>query len=81
MAMKGRVRNLSFGRGRIGGAKTSKRITGTLKRIGGGGQLEFEAPPSMVDKLSVNSIVEFTPVKGKLKKWDQRRVKITKIIS
>ncbi len=79
--VQGRVQNISFGRGRVGGTKTSKRVTGTLKRLGGGGNLEFEAPASMISKLSVNSIVEFTPVKGKLQKWDQRRVKITKVIS
>ncbi|MBW3013775.1 hypothetical protein KY335_00865 [Candidatus Woesearchaeota archaeon] len=71
MAIRGRIQNLTKG---------SKHITGTIKRIGGGGVVGFEAPLSMADKLSVNTVVEFSAGTKTTQKWEQRPVKITKVI-
>lgn len=80
MAPRGRVEKLIYARGKPGDRR-SKKITGILQRMDGGAELAFEAPASMSGELSINSIVEFKPHKGKLEKWKAERVKVTKVIS
>ena len=72
MVLRGRVQNLKKG---------PKKITGTLKKVGGGGVMEYEAPLSMASKLSVNSLVEYKAGTAKSEKWQQRKMKITKVLS
>ena len=70
MAIRGRIQNLTRGK---------KQITGTIKRQGGGTVVGFVAPLSMAEKLSVNTVVEYSAGTKKTPKWEQRPVLLLKL--